>query len=143
MTAHYVHGVWACVVNASRFDRLTMSTSYRDCKYNKVMEGLSRLNRRALWYDNIGDFTYDNVTASGQLRDSRVVSNKFLNGTHMVVHAAKPYAETKFDHLQVRNTFDHNQTSISPMGMRMYEGIDLHATELGTVAFIGHKAIPV
>ena len=94
-------------------------------------------------HHDIGDFMYDNVTASGQLRDSRGVSHKILHGTHMVVCAAKPHAETKFDHLQLRNMFDKHQILMSPMRMRMCEAIYLHATELGTVAFINHKATPV
>ena len=49
--------------------------------------------------------SYDNVTASGRMLDTRGQSNKFLNGTHIAVHQVHVYPETKYNNLLVENTY--------------------------------------
>ena len=90
----------------------------------------------------VASFTYDNVTASGRMLDTRGQSNKFLNGTHMVVHKVNVYLETKYNDLRVENSYDQEKIVISPDGMRKYEDIDLGSLILGQDAFVNHKLIP-
>ena len=91
--------------------------------------------------ETVGNFTYDNVTVSTKLCDSRGLLNKFLNGTHMAVHRVFPYTDTSHDSANVSNTFDQFQKYALPDGMQRYEDVDLGSYDLGTVAFVQHGMI--
>ena len=81
-------------------------------------------------------FSYDNVTKQTPLRDQRGNSARHLDGTHMVAHEVNPYNNTSFDDIKVTNSYDENQISVYPDGMRMYETVDLESPSLGTTAFL-------
>ena len=119
-TVYYAHGVRATVVNSSRFDGQTVGTSTRDQRFTALVKGVSRVRRSMLLRHLVVHYAHDNVTSSGQLRDARGNPNKFLHGTHMAVHAVRPYEKTDYDHLRVENTFDRRQPTISPDEMHRW-----------------------
>ena len=117
-TVYYAHSLRATVVKLSFFDGKPLETSICDERFTSLVKGLARVRRRVLSCHLFANYVYNNVTSSGQLRDSRGKSIKFLHGTHMMMHAVHPCEKTDYDHLRVENTFDRRQTMISSDVMR-------------------------
>ena len=103
-TLYYAYGVRTLVVNSSKFAGRTNSTTFRDRCYADFTAKKNPAHMKLLFNQWVVSFTYDNVTASGRMLDTRGQSNKFLNGTHLAVHEVHVYPETKYNDLRVENT---------------------------------------
>ena len=142
-TSYYAYGVRALVVHGSKFAGRTNSTSFRDQCYPDFTATKKRTNTKLLFNQWVASFTYDKVTTSGRMLDTRGQSNKFPNETHMAVHQVHVYPKTKYNDPCVENTYDQEQTAISPDGMRRYEDIGMGSLTLGQGTFVNYKLILV
>lgn len=68
-TSLYVNGVRAIVVETSRFDGMTVSTTFRDRQFLYLAKGIEKRQRETLRTHMVANFTYNNVTASKRRRD--------------------------------------------------------------------------
>jgi hypothetical protein len=67
-TSLYVNGVRAIVVETSRFDGMTVSTTFRDRQFLYLAKGIEKRQRETLRTHMVANFTYNNVTASKRRR---------------------------------------------------------------------------
>ena len=91
------NGVCAIVVKTSRFDGITASTTFQDRQYLYLAKCIDKRQRKTLRPYMVANFTYYNVTASGQLQDTRGKPNTCLNGTTMAVHMVSPYSNEMYN----------------------------------------------
>ena len=141
-TAYYGWGVKNTVVNASVFWGTAVSNSFRDREYTSLCQDICSFQRAVLKKKRAGVFIFDNVQGKELLRDQRGRSSKFLKGTHQMSNEVFEYGETKHNEIKVENTYDEDQPSVSPDGMREYESIPVDAPGFGTRVFSSHSDIP-
>ena len=140
-TAYYGWGVKNTVVNASVFWGTAVSNSFRDREYTRLCQNICSFQRAVLRKKMAGVFIFDNVQGKELLRDQRGRSSKFLKGTHQMTNEVFEYNETKYNQIKIDNTYDEEQLSVSPDGMREYELIPLNAPDFGTRVFSNHSDI--
>ena len=124
-TAYYGWGVRGSVTNASTYWGNTASNSFRNAEFLWLCHNIAQLQRALLKKEPSGIFCYDNCQVGTRLIDQRGQSSKFLSGTHLITHKAIVYSDTSHNTVAVGNTYDEDQLSVSPVGMRMYKTIPL------------------
>ncbi len=84
----------------------------------------------------------DNFQRGNQLWDQRGgKSSKFLIGTTEAAHRVFPFLDFCWDHRKIEMTYGKEQILPSPLGMQLYDTIDITLPSLGKNLFVNHNHI--
>jgi hypothetical protein len=144
LMAMYGWGTSNTLGHATSFLGATVSRRYRDRFYTSLTSTVVDTVIKLLSRQLCGLMVLDNFQHGNQLRDQRGgKSNKFLIGTTEAAHRVFPFLDFCWDHRKIEMTYSKEQIVPSPLGMRLYETIDITSPSLGTNLFVNHNCIPI
>ena len=136
-TVYHGWGAKNIVVNASVLWGTVMSnSSFCDQDYTKLCKNICSFQHALLRKTRAGIFIFDHVQGKELLCDQRGNSSKFLKGTHRITNKVFNY-KIKYNQIQVQvdNTYNEEQLSMSSDGIREYESIPIDAPDFGTQVY--------
>ncbi len=130
-TTMYGWGTRNMVGHVRSFIKTTVSRSYRDRFYNSLTSSIVKTVIRLLSKQICGLMVLDNFQHGDQLREQcGGRSRKFIIGTTEAAHRVFPFLDSWWDHCKIEMSYSKEQVIPSPLGMRLYETLDLTSPSL-------------
>ncbi len=121
---------------------ITVSRVYQDQFYASLASEIVQTVIHLLSQEICRLMVFGNFQQGNHLREQwGGKSSKFLIGTTEATHRVNPFLNFTWDHWKIELTYTLDQIVPSPLGMQLYETMDLMPATLGTDLFTNHHNI--